>query len=390
MNQSLISLNKIAQKESRTILGLMSGTSADGLDIAVVRCSGFGMSTSAELLEFSTVSYPAFVSDRLSDVLFDEHASQGRVLRVQSELEDVWDKLIKRELKSWGIKPNEIDLIASHGQTVLHLPSGEGQRSATCQLVDGDFLAAGQGIITVSDFRKKHIAAGFNGAPLAPLGERLIVDSDHTPCVLLNLGGIANITYLEDSNGDATLPFSTDTGPANTLIDAAVKHHVPDLTYDEAGKLAASGKVQEELLETLKGHPFFQKPSPKSTGPEDFSFDWLQSVLKERDIEYRKEDLIATLTRFSAWSVAREVRQQIGEHKMNIYASGGGIHNKTLMEMIAAELPGCKLLTSDDLGIPSDAKEAILFAVFANELVAGKGWLKEDGTRFTLGKISFP
>jgi len=390
MNQSLISLKEIAQKESRTILGLMSGTSADGLDIALVRCSGSGLRTTAELLEFGTAAYPAVLSDRLSAVLFDEDTAQGDVLRLQMEMEEIWVKLIQNQLSEWAFPVEEIDLIASHGQTVLHLPSGEGKRAATWQLVDGDYLAAQLGIYTASDFRKKHIAAGFDGAPLAPLGERLLVDSEHTPCILLNLGGIANITYLEDSDGQTTLPFSTDTGPANTLIDAAVKHHFPGKTYDESGNLAASGTVQEDLLKKLKSHPFFRKAPPKSTGPEEFGFDWLQSVLKERGEECSAEDLIATLTRFSAWSVAREIRQQIEDRRMTIYASGGGVHNKTMIEMITRELPGCKILTTDTLGIPSDAKEAILFAVFANELITGDGWSKEDGTRFTLGKISIP
>ena len=390
MNQSLISLQKISGKPVRTILGLMSGTSADGLDMALVEISGFGLETSVNLVEYSSIAYPEYVADWLSSLLFDGDATQERVLRLQSELEDVWVSTISRQLNDWGVSSEEVDLIASHGQTVLHVPSEESHRAATWQLIDGDYLATKTGVITITDFRKKHIAAGFDGAPLAPLGERLLVDDEHTPCVLLNLGGISNITYLENSGGRATLPFSTDTGPANTLIDAAVKHYFPGKTYDEFGNLAAKGTVQGDLLEKLKTHPFFQKTSPKSTGPEEFSFGWVQSLLNENGEEYSAEDLVATLTRFSAWSVAREISQQIGDHKMNIYVSGGGVHNKTLMEMIGAELPGCRVLTSDALGIPSDAKEAILFAVFANELIAGKGWQKPDGSWFTLGKISFP
>ncbi len=368
----------------------MSGTSADGLDIGLVRCGGSGLQTTADLLEFSTVSYPETLSDKLSDVLFDDNATQGNVLRLQAELEEVWVKIIKRQLSKWRLSPSEIDLVASHGQTVLHLPSGDGDKAATWQLVDGDILAAYLGIITVSDFRKKHIVAGFDGAPLAPLGERLLVSDEHTPCILLNLGGIANITYLENSGGEATLPFSTDTGPANTLIDAAVKDYYPGKTYDESGKIAALGTVDTDLLEKLKAHHFFQKQSPKSTGPEEFSFDWVISLFDAKNKKIEPEDVVATLTRFSAWSVAREIRQQISDYDINIYASGGGVHNKTFMEMIAEELPDCSLKSTDTLGINSDAKEAILFAVFANELIAGDGWLKPDGSRFTLGKVSFP
>ena len=390
MNQSLISLTDIANRESRTILGLMSGTSADGLDMAVVRFSGSGLQTSAKLVEFSTVDYPEILSDRLSSVLFDEDATQGDVLRLQRELEEVWVKLIERQLSVWNMAPSDIDLIGSHGQTVLHLPSGDGERAATWQLVDGDYLATKTGIITISDLRKRHIAAGFDGAPLAPLGERLLVGDEYTPCILLNLGGIANITILDDSQEKATLPFSTDTGPANTLVDAYVKRHYSGKAYDESGDIAASGMVQPDLFEKLKAHSFFQKPSPKSTGPEEFSYEWVADLVNELDMAIQDVDVVATLTRFSAWSVAREIRERIGDRNMTVYASGGGVHNKTLMTMIGEELPACKVSTSDALGIPSDAKEAILFALFANELVAGDGWQKADGSEFTLGKISFP
>jgi len=238
----------------------MSGTSADGLDMALIQCTASGLQTTADLMNFTTVSYPAILSDRLSSVLFNDSATQGDVLRLQTVLEDVWIKLIERQLSEWGISLGEIDLIASHGQTVLHLPSGDDRRAATWQLVDGDYLATKTGIITISDFRKKHIAAGFDGAPLAPLGERLLVDGEYTPCILLNLGGIANITCLENSGDRVTLPFSTDTGPANTLIDAVVRHNYHGKTFDESGKIAASGTVKGDLLDKLKTHPFFQKP----------------------------------------------------------------------------------------------------------------------------------
>jgi anhydro-N-acetylmuramic acid kinase len=207
---------------------------------------------------------------------------------------------------------------------------------------------------------------------------------------LLNLGGIANFTLLENSEWKATMPFSTDTGPASTLIDAAVRHFYPVLSYDESGRIAASGRVNDVLLEALKGHKFYQKKAPKSTGPEEFKLSWIFDLQKELQLSIEPEDLIATLTQFTAWGIAREIRQEIEGQKLPVYVSGGGVHNQTLLKMIEKELPGCEIQSSEKLGIPPDAKEAILFSVIANETIAGEGWELPNGSRVTLGKISLP
>lgn len=390
MNQSLIQLEKISQKKSRLILGLMSGTSADGLDISVTSVSGSGRQTKTELIWFGTASYSTSLQHQLKMLLFDEDAAQGKILALQRDLEEEWIFLIKQLLENWMLPISEIDLVASHGQTVLHLPSSTEKRAATWQLIDGDFLASKLGILTVSDFRKKHIAVGFDGAPLAPLAERLLVDQNNIPSILLNLGGIANFTVLDISFGRNTVPFSTDAGPANTLIDAAVRHYFKDKSYDESGKIAASGNVNGELLDQLKKHRFYKKKVPKSTGPEEFTLEWVLNASKQTAPDLSPEDLIATLTKYSAWGVGREIREKIGSEAFSVYVSGGGVYNDTLINMIKKELPDCEVQSSEAIGIDPDGKEAILFSVFANELVAGNGWELESGETFTLGKLSFP
>ncbi|CAN5396953.1 anhydro-N-acetylmuramic acid kinase AnmK [soil metagenome] len=368
----------------------MSGTSADGLDLSLSEITGSGHQTEFELIKFATVSYSLTIKEMLKELLFDENAAQAKVLRLQAELEQEWIQQIKKQLESWNVPLDTIDLIASHGQTVLHLPSDTDKSAATWQLVDGDLLATKLGIITISDFRKKHIAAGYDGAPLAPLGERLLIRKEILPAVLLNLGGISNFTFLDNSGENALIPFSTDTGPASTLIDAAVQHYYPVLSYDESGRIAASGKTNKSLLNRLKNHQFYQKRAPKSTGPEEFKLEWVFQIKKELNPEINPEDFIATLTHFSAWGIGHEIREHIGDRELTIYVSGGGVYNNTLLKLIGEELPGCDVKSSEQIGIPPDAKEAILFSVFANELVAGEGWLLPSGKRLTMGKISFP
>jgi len=385
MNQSLILLQNIADKKSRTVLGLMSGTSADGLDISLSKISGSGVNTRCELMEFETVDYTVPLKQLLQAVLFDETAEIAHVLELQSELEREWVQLIQNQLEKWG--DAEIDLIASHGQTVLHLPKSADDPAKSFQLVDGDQLAVQLGAVTISDFRQKHIAAGFEGAPLAPLGEQLLVKASHQPAVLLNLGGIANFTWLTP---DEHIPFSTDTGPANTLIDAAVMAKFPGQTFDDGGDIAASGTVQPEFLEKLKEHPFYKIDAPKSTGPEAFSYNWLQKQIETHEVSISAKDLVATLTRFTVWGVAREIRENVNPIPQSLYVSGGGWHNKTMIRWLAEELDGVDILSSNEIGIEPDAKEALLFSVLANELVAGEGWKLSGGKRLTLGKISLP
>ncbi|TGE10040.1 anhydro-N-acetylmuramic acid kinase [Hymenobacter fodinae] len=401
MNQQLVRLYQLAQQPSRRIIGLMSGTSLDGLDVALCRLHGHGTSTRLELEHFATVPYDDDVRHRIRQVFAREQVSLEYLTLLNPWLGHLHADMILQCLQQWQVAPREVDLIASHGQTVYHAPQHQHQRpdfplNATLQLGDGDHVAVRTGIITLSDFRQKHIAAGGEGAPLAAYGDYLLLSSPHEERLLLNLGGIANFTYLPRTGQDASTAFSTDTGPGNTLLDATVRQHRPELAYDEDGRLASTGQVHEGLLAELLGHPFFAAALPKTTGPELFSPAYLQQAQERSNTTgLGLEDTLATLTEFSALGVARAATQVFGPRPaLAVYASGGGAHNPALQAALRRHLPNCRFDTTETLGVLPDAKEAILFALLANEAVAGQpvsiGAGRQRVPAVSMGKISFP
>lgn len=402
VNPHLARLHQVASQPSRRIIGLMSGTSLDGLDVALCRLSGHGPGTRLELEQFRTVPYDDDTRARIRTVFAREQVSLEYLTLLHPWLGRLHADAVLDCLREWQIRPDEIDLIASHGQTVYHAPQHQHRRlefpqNATLQLGDGDHVAVGTGIITLSDFRQKHVAAGGEGAPLAAYGDFLLLSSPDEERLLLNLGGIANFTYLPRAGGDAHTAFSTDTGPGNTLLDATVRIFRPGLQYDEGGRLAADGQVHQGLLSALLGHDFFVAPLPKTTGPELFSPDYLADA-QERSgtLTLGLEDTLATLAEFSAMSVARAVEAAFAERlaPTAVYTSGGGAHNPVLMAALKRHLPHASFAPTDALGVPGDAKEAILFAVLANEAVAGQpvaiGAGRQRVPAVSLGKISLP
>ncbi|MEX1062395.1 MAG: anhydro-N-acetylmuramic acid kinase [Balneolaceae bacterium] len=390
MNKWIDKLATIAASRERTILGIMSGTSMDGIDLALCRVRGKGISVNAEVQKAATVGVSLELKDRFNELAFRPESPAASILRFQTELGSFWCREINRQINAWNISAADIDLLASHGQTVLHHPDRQGACHSSWQIVDGDLLAQSLGILTVSDFRQKHIAAGYEGAPLAPLAEILLFGGEEEDRILLNLGGIANFTILEGGMKDPSVPFATDCGPANTLLDEAVKRLYPGNRYDERGLLARSGKVDEKLFGELLAHSFFSRPFPKSTGQEDFNWDWLNTCLVRTDPSLKTEDLLATLTELTAKTVGDAVKSKLESVGCPVFVSGGGWHNKFLIERIDAHLPGFSIMSSEQLGVDPDVKEAVLFAVLANEAIAGTGWTGEDDVRFTLGKISLP
>ena len=401
MNPYLARLCRIGRQPSRRIVGLMSGTSLDGLDVALCRLTGHGVGTGLELEHFATVPYDDDIRARIRRVFAREQVSLEYLTLLNPWLGQLHARMVRECLHRWHIDPADVDLVASHGQTVYHAPQHQHQRpefplNATLQLGDGDHIAVGTGIITVSDFRQKHLAGGGEGAPLAAYGDFLLLSSPTEERLLLNLGGIANFTYLPRLGGDASTAFSTDTGPGNTLLDATVRRLQPGLQYDEDGRLAAAGQVHAGLLTALLEHPFFAASLPKTTGPELFGPAYLAAAQQRSGTtELGLEDTLATLVELSAMGVARTVRQAFGTGTaLPVYTSGGGAHNLTLEAALARHLPGSRFATTATLGVPPDAKEAILFAVLANETVAGQpvtiGAGRQRVPTLTLGKISWP
>lgn len=399
MNRNIENLYRIAGKPARRIIGLMSGTSLDGLDIALCNLQGSGGATAVTVEKFVTVPYAADVKERIRAIFAKPEVDFALVALLNEWIGELHGDMINASLAGWGIDAGEVDLIASHGQTVMHAPKAlhgrAGYGNATLQIGDGDHIAVRTGIITLSDFRQKHIAGGGEGAPLAVYGDFYILGKAGENRILMNMGGIANFTYLPASM-DPHAVFVTDTGPGNTLLDAFTRRHFPALDYDKDAAIASAGTVSAPLLRALLAHPFFGEPFPKTTGPELFNVQYvLDAQAASATTALAPADLLATLTRFSADTIATAVTSAIAgtaEGSVDIYMSGGGMHNPLLVAMLRDLLP-CQFYPTDKLGILGDAKEAVLFAVLANETVAGGQ--ADFGERLgvpsvTMGKISLP
>ncbi|SMO40643.1 anhydro-N-acetylmuramic acid kinase [Solitalea koreensis] len=399
MNQNIEKLYKIASKSQRFIIGLMSGTSMDGLDIALCKIQNAGTNTKVELVEFESVGFHTNFKEEVKKIFAKREIDFQHLCVLNPWIGIEHGKMILECLKKWKLTPNDIDLIASHGQTVFHAPKRlhelEKFGNATLQIGDGDHLAVTTNIITISDFRQKHIAAGGEGAPLAVYGDYLIFSTEDENRIMLNIGGIANFTYLP-AHRDPKLVFSTDVGTGNTLIDAFVQKHFPGKYFDENAELARKGMVNFALLKELKSNDFFNQSFPKTTGPELFGLNYLQTAqINSNTGSISNEDVLATLTKFSADGITDAINKCFTkQEELHVYLSGGGMHNPLMVEFIKQELPNCKFHTTDDLAIKPDAKEAVLFAILANETVAGSGDAfgnKERGIpAVTMGKISFP
>lgn len=397
MNPSIEKLYKISQKESRLILGLMSGTSLDGLDIALCRIKGSGKNTEFTILNFETIDYSNAFRDEIKSIFAKEKVLFKQVCVLNAKIAITHASMVNKALEKWGISSNEIDLIASHGQTVFHAPRSQEQSAdvpnSTLQIGDGDHIAVLTDIITVSDFRQKHIAAGGEGAPLVVYGDYLLFSDTKEDRILLNIGGIANFTFLPAKQGLENLT-STDVGPGNTIMNQYMRQHF-NLPYDKDGTEAAVGTLSTPLLNALIKHPFFSQPYPKTTGPEEFNLDFVLKAKKESNTEnLSHQDTLATLVALTAYGITNAIEAITQNHaKPSIYVSGGGLHNPVLMNNIKEELAGFSVQSTDILGMPPDAKEAVLFALLANETVAGKPihFPKDTGApAICMGKISFP
>jgi anhydro-N-acetylmuramic acid kinase len=400
MNPHLARLAQLAQQPSRCILGLMSGTSLDGLDLALCRLDGSGPTTRLTLEHFVTLPYAEDVRTRIRRVFARAEVSLEELTLLNAWIGSLHGQLVLEALHAWGLSPAAVDVVASHGQTVYHAPRHQHQRpeyplDATLQIGDGDHLAQRTGLITLSDFRQKHVAAGGEGAPLAVYGDYLLFSSPQEDRLLLNLGGIANFTYLPASL-DAHRVFSTDVGPGNTLLDAFVRELYPGHSFDPDGRFAAAGTAHAGLLAALLDHPFFSAELPKTTGPELFGPAYVRAAQQRSDTTILSPaDLLATLTELSAEGIARAAQQALGPApRAAVYGSGGGIHNPTLLAAITRRLPGCRFADTQALGVLPDAKEAVLFAVLANEALAGAavaiGAGRQRVPAVHMGKISLP
>lgn len=395
MNFQIKKLAGIAGQPSRLIVGLMSGTSMDGLDIALCRCNGYGENTHADVLKFKTAPYPDDFKQDIKEIFSRRDADLQKVCIMNARIGSFHARLILDALSEWGVLPGEVDVIASHGQTIFHAPRSyhrlESYPDSTLQIGDGDHIAVKTGIITISDFRQKHIAGGGEGAPLAVYGDYLIFSKKGEDRVMLNIGGIANFTYLP-ADGNPESVFSTDVGPGNTLMDQFVQRNYPGLFYDDDAALARQGTVNEQLLRALSDNKFFDLSFPKTTGPELFNLEYLEKAQESSGTqEAGNEDILATLCELTSREIVRAIRKCFAEtNNLHVYLSGGGMHNPLLVEKLRVALPDAVFGNTDLLGINPDAKEAVLFALLANETICGSAIKIGSGPSVTMGKISLP
>ncbi len=397
MNPQIGQLVDLASKSSRMIIGLMSGTSLDGLDIACCRFVHAGRQTKFEILNFTTISYTESEQDTIRQVFAKADAPLEKVCLLNAWLGRLHGRMVNDTLAIWGYKNTEIDLIASHGQTIFHLPDFRHDQKfpqSTLQVGDADHIANICNIITLSDFRQKHVAAGGQGAPLSVYGDFLLLNKTGVRRYLINIGGISNFTLLPGNNTSAVM--ATDTGPGNTLSDALIRKYLPGKKYDLNGEIALSGQVIPELLKILKEHPFFNAPFPKTTGPEMFSLLYFeQAVVLSSTVNPKPEDLLSTICQLVADSLFNALVSYDATEQAEYYMSGGGIYNQAIIEKLGQKAVWLENIKStESIGLPADAKEAALFAVLANEAVAGDFSCLSVEFRgmpaVTFGKISLP
>ena len=358
----------------RRVIGLMSGTSADGVDAALVEV---GLKEAGvRLVAFAGLPYPPELRREILDVSEAGRGAVERICRLHAVLGEWFARAAFDVCREAGTEMSRVDLIGSHGQTIHHLPEAYGAfgvvTRSSLQIADPCVIAERTGVTTVADFRARDLAAGGQGAPLVPLVDYLLYRSGHEGRVLLNIGGISNVTVLPAGCGPGDV-LAFDTGPGNMLLDALTEVISGGrLAYDEGGEIAASGDVSDSLLGELMCHPFLKEAPPKSTGRETFGAALHRDILAWRG-RLRDEDLIATATAFTVRSIADALNRfvlplsPIGR----VAVSGGGGRNRVLMKMLRAALPDLDVCHSDALGVPPDAREAIAFAVLANATVEG-------------------
>ncbi len=374
----------------------MSGTSKDGVDAALVRINGSGIETDIELLHFICSPYKSDIRNRLENL--SAELSLEEVSGLNFIIGNLFAKAALLVIEEAGLKTTDVDLIASHGQTIFHNPpSYNNSVPSTLQIGEIDVIAEKTGLTTVGDFRTRDIAAGGEGAPLVPYVDYILLREKGETVIAQNVGGIGNATVITE-NIDGVIAF--DTGPGNALMDWVVNLATDGTErFDKDGARASSGMYDKQLLKKLLSDPYLQKQPPKSAGEELFGKERAQKLffLVDRGgTGITLNDLLATLVEFTVESIALSYEKFIFPmfpEISEVIFSGGGCDNPFLMKRLEDRLHTLKCVKSDKYGLPTDAKEAIAFAILANELVSGNKSSLPRVTgashRVPLGKIAF-
>lgn len=350
-------------------VGLMSGTSLDGIDTVLCRVNGINLDTEIEVVDFQTYQYSDDVLKKVEKVVSGEQLLLSAVSELNVDLGYEYAEAVKNICKKNNISGDTLDYIASHGQTVYHdAEASTNKRRSTMQIGEPSIIAYETGAKVVSNFRSKDMAAHGEGAPLVPKSESILY-RDGQDNILLNIGGISNLTYLPRSTEESIFGF--DTGPGNMMINEAVRHFY-SIDYDSNGDIASKGTLISSMIDELMNHWFIEKPAPKSTGRDEFGREYTLSLI-EKYSDYKAEDIVYTLTHFTAQSIVKHVKDIIdnGHYVDNLIVGGGGTHNATLLKTIADLLSATtvRVRTQEELGFSSDAKEAIAFVILGNQTI---------------------
>ena len=357
------------------VVGLMSGTSGDGVDAALVEIAGRGRTLKAETLAAHTVAYPRSLQQRILSASVS--GTVAEVCHLNVLLGEWFAKAALRVIKQAKRQPGKVALIGSHGQTLHHLPHGVpvpgvGTIRSTLQIAEPAVIAERTGVTTVANFRTRDMAAGGQGAPLAPIAHALLMKHARRSRLIVNLGGISNVTYVP-KGGDLAGVQAFDTGPANMVLDSLMARLTEGrLTMDRGGKLAMKGQVDSQLLKTLLAHPFLSQRPPKSTGREAFGpelIDVLISIQQQRGLSV--EDLLATCSLWTAKAVGTARRWIKGEID-EVVVGGGGVRNRAIMAHLATVFAPVPVTTFDAIGWDSKSFEAVAFALMAYQAVTGQ------------------
>lgn len=350
------------------VIGLMSGTSADGVDAALVDLRGAPPALEWRLLGHIHQPYPAELQTQILSLARAESASLPRLCQANFWLSETFAQAALQVVTACGLTPGQIDLIGSHGQTVWHIPTGE--RASTLQIGEAAVIAERTGITTIHNFRPRDMAAGGQGAPLTSFTDVLLFTHPTIVRACQNIGGIANLTFIPSNTYTQYTPLAFDTGPGNMLLDDAVRRISGGAeTFDRDGRCALRGQVHTTLLESwLHDEPYYGLRPPKTTGRELFTHAYGEKLWQQAQEQgLSADDFIATLTALTARSIAGAYRACLPIFPQEIIVSGGGARNPALMRLLRDLLAPARLLTSDELGLPSEAKEAAAFAVLAYE-----------------------
>lgn len=375
-------LTELTQKQKHLVIGLMSGTSADGVDAALCELHGEGRGgLKVKLLAKFSQEYPEMIRDRILKACEPGGGSAAEVCELNFLLGEMFAAAANSLIESAGVTASDVDLIGSHGQTISHIPprtdSHSFQLGATMQIGEPAVIAERTGITVVSNFRTRDMAAGGQGAPLVPFVDYLMFASDEKTRVALNIGGISNVTYLPaHAHIESTLAY--DTGPGNMIVDAMIEYLTQgDQSYDRDGAMAASGTVHPQLMNEMLKHEYLHRAPPKSTGREEFGVEFAVRMYEwgtKNGLVIMPRDIVATATKFTALTIADSIKKFLMP-KGNIdelIVSGGGALNPVLMKHLTSEFPGLRIVTSDEYGLPLKSKESIAFAILARETILGR------------------